>query len=114
MQGTCFWPALHILLLDIACVLCWVGFCIVDFNKATHTAEVSKTPLKHRRAQEWRERLASGGNGQRGDNMRVVNLVEPCLYMGYVSSSAALLVEQPWAEVLKNFPPPVYKHRYGT
>jgi len=90
------------------------GFCLVDFNKATRSPEASKTPLKQRRAQEWRERTATGGNGQRGENVRVVNLVEPCLYMGYVSSSAALLVELPWAEVLKKFPAPMYKHRFGT
>jgi len=49
-----------------------------------------------------------------GLNGRVLPLDAPCLFLGFTSAHAALLVERPWDEVQAGLPPPLYRHKYGT
>ncbi|CAL5222772.1 g5185 [Coccomyxa viridis] len=83
------------------------SLCNIDFG-APPPNEVPKRKL----------RRMAGGNpealGRAGQNFRVFTLENPCLLCEYTSSKAVLLVERPWAEVMKAFPPPLYRHRYGT
>jgi len=36
------------------------------------------------------------------------------LYLGYAGVNKALLIERPWADVLKSLAQPLYRHRFGT
>jgi U3 small nucleolar RNA-associated protein 4 len=55
-----------------------------------------------------------GGGGGSGGEIKVVKLDNPCLFLGYFAPGQALLVERPWADVLKSIPEPLYRHRFGT
>eukprot|EP00899_Mesostigma_viride_P014159 jgi/Mesvir1/22744/Mv14147-RA.1 len=63
----------------------------------------SMTPLAKLMAQE-----------EATDNGRVVELEQPCLYIGFMGADSALMVEKRWSDVLCQFPAPLYRHRYGT
>jgi hypothetical protein len=52
---------------------------------------------------------ADGG----GDNFRVVVLDDACVGMAFLGPRSALLVECPWENVLRTFPAPLFRHRYG-
>jgi len=47
-------------------------------------------------------------------NGRLLLLQHPCLLLGYLSATEALLLEKPWQEVLSQLMPPLYRHRYGS
>ena len=49
-----------------------------------------------------------------GDNFRIISFDDACLGMSYLSPESVLLVECPWSQVLRNFPTPLFRHRYGT
>lgn len=88
------------------------AFCLIDFDKPMDDS--SDHPKAGARRKRTREKPADGSDTRKGDNFRVIHLMEPCLYMGYLSGSDAVLVENPWSEVVKTFPSPVLRHRYGT
>eukprot|EP00850_Spirogloea_muscicola_P015138 SM000113S24094 [mRNA] locus=s113:305894:309907:- [translate_table: standard] len=44
----------------------------------------------------------------------VVALADPCLFLAHTSTSSILVVEKPWADVLLQLPPPLYRHKFGT
>jgi len=48
-----------------------------------------------------------------GDNFRVVTLDDACAGMAFLGARSALLVECPWEAVLRTFPAPLFRHRYG-
>lgn len=48
-------------------------------------------------------------SGARGTNFRVVSFDDACLGMEYLSQESALLVECPWAQVLRKFPAPLFR-----
>jgi U3 small nucleolar RNA-associated protein 4 len=60
------------------------------------------------------ELARNGGGGGGAGEIKVVNLDNPCLFLGYFAPGQALLVERPWADVLKSIPEPLYRHRFGT
>eukprot|EP00850_Spirogloea_muscicola_P009057 SM000050S16982 [mRNA] locus=s50:211200:215257:+ [translate_table: standard] len=47
-------------------------------------------------------------------NFSVVALADPCLFLAHTSTSSILVVEKPWADVLLQLPPPLYRHKFGT
>ena len=49
-----------------------------------------------------------------GTNARVLPLDSACLHCAFTSPCTAVLVEQAWSEVIKSFPEPLYRHRYGS
>ena len=49
-----------------------------------------------------------------GTNARVLPLDSACLHCAFTSPCTAVLVEQSWSEVVKGFPEPLYRHRYGS
>ncbi|KAF8071219.1 UTP4 [Scenedesmus sp. PABB004] len=51
---------------------------------------------------------------ERGRNGRLLKLQHCCLLLGHIGPGEALLLEKPWAEVLGQLLPPLYRHRYGT
>lgn len=87
------------------------AFCLIDFDKPMDEAAGEGTPGRRKRT---RGKPPSPGDTREGDNFRVIHLLEPCLFMGYLTGSDAVLVEKPWSEVVKGFPPPVLRHRYGA
>jgi len=53
-------------------------------------------------------------NGTSSDIFRRGDFEDACLGMMYMDANKALLVECPWSRVLKTFPAPFYKLRYGS
>eukprot|EP00850_Spirogloea_muscicola_P011716 SM000073S21492 [mRNA] locus=s73:500966:505004:- [translate_table: standard] len=47
-------------------------------------------------------------------NFSVVALADQCLFLAHTSTSSILVVEKPWADVLLQLPPPLYRHKFGT
>jgi hypothetical protein len=79
-------------------------------------APVSEGAVGARR-QRQRHKPQEGGMAYcaAGQNGRVLPLPEfPCLYASYLAADAALLVEQPWEQVLQRLPAPLYRQRYGS
>ena len=60
------------------------------------------------------ELMAANGRNDRGGEIKVATLENPCLFLGYFAPGQALMVERPWADVLKSIPEPLYRHRFGT
>jgi U3 small nucleolar RNA-associated protein 4 len=55
----------------------------------------------------------SGEEG--GGDIKVVNLSDPCLFLGYFAPGQALMVERPWDDVLNAIEkPPYQRHLFGT
>eukprot|EP00798_Chlamydomonas_sp_ICE-L_P010466 gene10466-8425_t len=50
----------------------------------------------------------------RGSNGRAILVQDPCVFVGHIGGSGAVLLEKPWSDVCQGFPPPLFKHRYGT
>ncbi|CAL8461915.1 g1446 [Coccomyxa elongata] len=82
------------------------SLCHVDFEAPPAPA----APKRRRRSRQPQPDLARTP----GANFRVLPLENPCLLCTYTSTNAALLVEKAWTEIMKTFPPPLYRHRYGT
>ncbi|KAK9825655.1 hypothetical protein WJX81_005809 [Elliptochloris bilobata] len=90
------------------------ALCLVDFAAPAPPPPPARTGAQ-RRADRKARRPPEGDAGCRvGDNFRVLPLDEPCLHAGYLSPVSALLVEKSWDEVVKAFPPPLLRHRYGS
>ena len=62
-------------------------------------------------AEAGEERKHRGGDD---NDIKVVTLDDPCLFLGYFAPGQALMVERPWKDVLKSIPEPLYRHRFGT
>lgn len=78
--------------------------CVFDLNAlVTDSDEVSK-----------KRKRAPGGNDVGDANFKVLPFPEPCLHVSLVEETELLIVEKPWLDVLESFPPPLYRHRYGT
>ena len=70
---------------------------------------------KRRRRNKGGNNSGGGGGGKGGaGQVKVANLDNPCLFLGYFAPGQALLVERPWADVLKTIPEPLYRHRFGA
>lgn len=82
------------------------AFCHVDLEKA-----LPRGPQAKRRRGRQPPAQESGA---RGENFRVFVLDNTCLFVGFTGPNSAALLEKPWVDVLKQFPPPVYRHMYGT
>lgn len=77
-------------------------------DDATTTSKKKRRRERERMAQEnYATNDAPGG-------VRVVKLDNPCLFLGHAGANKALLVERPWADVLKSMAQPLYRHRFGT
>lgn len=85
------------------------GLCHVDLD-----APVSADVLSSKRRRGPVRQRPGAAAAAAGLNGRVLPLDSPCLFLGYLSPSAALLVERPWEEVIASLPPPLYRHRYGS
>ncbi|KAK9855784.1 hypothetical protein WJX84_010494 [Apatococcus fuscideae] len=83
------------------------GMCSADLSKPP--AQGSGRKRKRRSALK-----PADGHATAGRNFRVIKLEQPCLLLAFTSSSSAVLVEQPWTEIWKSLPEPMYRHRYGT
>lgn len=90
------------------------GFCVIDTTKPLHSLnETFVEPSEKQRGTKL-HRNKKPDTSWTPKNLRMVQLVEPCLYMSFISDDAVVLVERPWSEVLETFPPPLRKHKYGT
>lgn len=85
------------------------ALCHVDM-----TAPLSTDALSGKRRRGPAKPRAGAEATAAGLNGRVLPLESPCLFLGFIGPSSALLVEKPWEEVLAELPPPLYRHRYGT
>lgn len=83
------------------------GICHVDVD-APLSANVLSAKRRRAKGRAGAAAAAPGLNG------RVLPLDSPCLFLGYLAPSAALLVERPWEEVTAGLPAPLYRHKYGT
>lgn len=57
---------------------------------------------------------AAGVDAAGSSNGRVVPLEQPCLFAAYFRPGAALLVERPWAEIVRALPAPLLRKRFGA
>ena len=78
------------------------------------TAEATTTTKKKRRRERERGAAENYSSSDAPGGVRVLKLNDPCLYLGYAGVDKALLVERPWADVLKSMSQPLYRHRFGT
>lgn len=78
--------------------------CVFDLNgPMTDSEDVSK-----------KRKRGPGGYDVGDANFKVLALPEPCLHVSLAEETELLIVEKPWLDVLESFPPPLYRHRYGT
>ena len=56
----------------------------------------------------------NGTSKESNKNFVMVTFKDPVLFVGHVSKNSIVIVEKPWLEAVKQLPPPVYRHRYGT
>jgi len=77
-------------------------------------ADATTTAKKKRRRERERGASENYSSGDAPGGVRVVKLNDPCLYLGYAGAGKALLIERPWADVLKSMSQPLYRHRFGT
>ncbi|GAX82503.1 hypothetical protein CEUSTIGMA_g9930.t1 [Chlamydomonas eustigma] len=87
------------------------GFCHFDLSQPP---DISHLDTKRRRSKLPPSEVAVSSRESRGRNGRVILLPDPCVYAGYLSSDAILVLEKPWEEVMKSFAPPLLRHRYGA
>ena len=85
----------------------------VDLN-AKITDDATTTSKKKRRRERERGAPENYATSDAPGGVRVVKLDNPCLYLGYAGVNKALLIERPWADVLKSLAQPLYRHRFGT
>ena len=85
----------------------------VDLS-AKISAEATTTTKKKRRRERERGSAENYSSSDAPGGVRVLKLNDPCLYLGYADVDKALLVERPWADVLKSMSQPLYRHRFGT
>jgi len=78
------------------------------------TEDATTTSKKKRRRERERHTPENYSTGDAPGGVRVVKLDHPCLYLGYSGVNKALLIERPWADVLKTMAQPLYRHRFGT
>ena len=78
------------------------------------TNDATTTSKKKRRRERERRAPENYSTGDAPGGVRVVKLDHPCLYLGYSGVNKALLIERPWADVLKTMAQPLYRHRFGT
>ena len=78
------------------------------------TDDATTTSKKKRRRERERRAPENYSTGDAPGGVRVVKLDHPCLYLGYSGVNKALLIERPWADVLKTMAQPLYRHRFGT
>jgi len=76
--------------------------------------EVRRARVQKRRRERERRAPENYSTGDAPGGVRVVKLDHPCLYLGYSGVNKALLIERPWADVLKTMAQPLYRHRFGT
>lgn len=93
-----------------------------EIEAAPEKAPSTKKKKKSKRKQEEAS-IEKGANGSSEDKgkqqlqsskFRIVPLRDPCLFLGHLGPSSLFVAEKPWAEVLSRFPPPLYRHKYGT
>ena len=85
----------------------------VDLS-AKITDDATTTSKKKRRRERERGAPENYATKDAPGGVRVVKLDNPCLYLGYAGVNKALLIERPWADVLKSMTQPLYRHRFGT
>lgn len=47
-------------------------------------------------------------------NFILAKFHEPVLFLDFFSENQVVVVEKPWLDVLRQMPPPVFRHLYGT
>jgi hypothetical protein len=87
------------------------GMCHVDLAAAL---PLYKPPEKAPRHKQNPALPQASALGEVGRNGRLLLLQHPCLLLGYLSATEALLLEKPWQDVLTQLMPPLYRHRYGS
>lgn len=70
---------------------------------------INKKGAKHR-SRRKRHSLAEAA----GTNGRFRELGRICLTCQFTAVDAAIVIEKDWQSVAAKFPPPIYRHRYGT
>jgi U3 small nucleolar RNA-associated protein 4 len=89
----------------------------IDFTAPVPQDEVS---LVNGRASAVSNGLMQSSEHQNGTskghhkNFVMVPFKDPVLFVGHVSKNSIVVVEKPWLEAVKQLPPPVDRHRYGT
>ncbi len=89
------------------------GFCHFDLNHAPDTAHLDAKRKRSKLPPEDPKGPSAMGES-RGRNGRVILLPDPCVYAGYLSHDAVLVLEKPWEDVTRAFAPPLLRHRYGS
>eukprot|EP00884_Botryococcus_braunii_P018760 jgi/Botrbrau1/5568/Bobra.0023s0051.1 len=85
------------------------SLCHVSFSKSATGGEGEQAAPRG-----GKRRRREDGAAPAGSNFRVLQLENPCLFAAFTGPQSALLVEKAWSEVAATFPPPLYRHRYGT
>ena len=88
------------------------AFCVMDLRKPLGPGPVRPPSRKRRRMRRDSDHPDTAQMS--GDNFTVRTLEEPCLLLRFAAPEAVLLLEHELADVHKQLPAPLYRHRYGT
>ncbi len=88
------------------------GFCHFDLSQPPDVAHI-EAAARRRRTKLPPDAKASAKEG-RGRNGRAVLLPDPCVYAGFLSPEAVLVLEKPWEDVARGFAPQLLRQRYGS
>lgn len=90
--------------------------CHLDFTaslptKAAEGGVVGKEGKRRRTRETAAESRISTPAGQ---NCRMLYCQDPLLHIEAIGKNELVVIERPWADVLRGLAPPLYRHRYGT
>lgn len=94
---------------------------LAEENTVSEGATATKKKKSKRKADE--ASVNDGANGLSDEQskkemgaskLRIVPMRDPCLFVGHLGPKSLIVAEKPWAEVVSRFPPPLYRHKYGT
>jgi len=88
------------------------AFCVMDLRKPLGPGPVRPPNRKRRRMRRDNEQAVTAQMS--GDNFTVRALEDPCLLLCFAAPEAVLLLEHELADIYKQLPAPLYRHRYGT
>lgn len=75
--------------------------------------KLQNSPINGRLKRKLRE---SGLDTKLGDrkNFEFCAFRDPVLFVGHLSKNSLLIIDKPWADVVRTFSAPVHRHIFGT
>eukprot|EP00898_Chlorokybus_atmophyticus_P002048 jgi/Chlat1/2844/Chrsp194S03000 len=89
--------------------------CLIDFDRPVPSEPVvGRKRKRHKHYQGHKQSKDDSQAGQQTRNFEIRAFRNPCLFLTFTEDKSVLVVDRPWRSVVRQFPPPLYRHRYGT